>query len=118
MLRLKQLRMEKGLKQTELCKILNVSQGTLSSWENGRYEIDQENLKKICDFFHVTSDYLLGLSPRKNSFFIPEDLRDKQFAFNGFDLTGLTEDNIEDLRLVAERMRKRNLEKSKNDNKD
>lgn len=108
MLRLRQLRLEKKLRQVELCHLIKISQSTLSSWETGRYEIDNDNLKKLCEFFDVTSDYLLGLSSNRHGYHIPDDLQDIRFAFNGFDFTGLTQQNIDDLRIVAEMMRKKN----------
>lgn len=58
--RIKALRKEKKLKQTDLAAILNISQGTLSSWETGRYDIGNDDLKKLAAFFGVTTDYILG----------------------------------------------------------
>lgn len=58
--RIKELRKGKGLKQTELAAILNVTQGALSSWETGRYDIGNDDLKKLADFFGVSADYILG----------------------------------------------------------
>lgn len=58
--RLKQLRLEKGLKQIELSKKLNISQGALSGWETGRYDIGNSDLVRLADYFGVTTDYLLG----------------------------------------------------------
>lgn len=43
-----------------MADILNVSQGTLSSWETGRYDIGNDDLRKLAAFFGVTTDYLLG----------------------------------------------------------
>ena len=60
MLKLKSLRIEKGLKQTELAALLNVTQGALSGWETGRYDIGNSDLIKIADYFNVSTDYLLG----------------------------------------------------------
>lgn len=58
--RIKELRKQKNIKQTQLADILNVSQGTLSSWETGRYDIGNDDLRKLAAFFGVTTDYLLG----------------------------------------------------------
>lgn len=60
MLRLKFLRTEKGLKQAELATLLNVTQGALSGWETGRYDVGNSDLIKIANYFNVTIDYLLG----------------------------------------------------------
>ena len=58
--RLKELRVEKGLNQKEVAKILGIAQPTLSGWETGRTQIDYDNLIKAADYFNVTIDYLLG----------------------------------------------------------
>lgn len=58
--RLKELREEKELTQTELGKIFSLSKQTISSYENGGSTPGQETLKKIADFFNVSIDYLLG----------------------------------------------------------
>lgn len=63
--RIRQLRLEKGLKQIELCKILGVSQAALSGYETGNYEPDNEILIKIANFFNTTTDYILGISEKK-----------------------------------------------------
>ena len=59
--RIKDLRMEKGLGQKDLAKILNTSKQNLSRWEKGYYEPDQTTVVLLARFFGVTTDYLLGL---------------------------------------------------------
>ena len=60
--RLKELRVGRGLKQTELAAQLSITQGALSGWETGRYQIGSDDLIKIAKFFNVSTDYVLGLS--------------------------------------------------------
>ena len=60
--RIKLLRRENGIKQTDLANFLKVAQNTLSTWENDVYEPDFTNLKKIAEYFETTSDYIIGLS--------------------------------------------------------
>lgn len=57
---LKDLRKENGLSQAELAAHLGVTQATLSGWENEKYDIDNETLKKISALFNVSIDYILG----------------------------------------------------------
>lgn len=64
--RLKSLRNDAGEKQTELQAILHVSQGMVSSFENGR-EPSFDTLIQIAQHYHVTTDYLLGLSSSKGT---------------------------------------------------
>jgi len=58
--RLKELREEKGLTQAQLGKEIGVVQRAISHYEKGYREPDYKTLKKLCNFFEVTSDYLLG----------------------------------------------------------
>lgn len=63
--RIKQLRIENELLQSDLAQMLNVGQGTISNWENGRTEPDQDSLKTIAQHFDVSIDYILGNSDIK-----------------------------------------------------
>ena len=60
MIKLSELRNEKGLTQREIAKIFNVSQGTYNNWENGKTQPAIEQLVAIADFFGVSIDYLVG----------------------------------------------------------
>ena len=57
------LRKEKGLTQQELAKCMKMSDGNLSKYELGRLEPSTDTIKMLADFFNVSTDYLLGLSP-------------------------------------------------------
>jgi len=57
---LAELRQDKGMTQKELGQILCVSPGTISNYENGVHLPDAEKLVELADYFHVTTDYLLG----------------------------------------------------------
>ncbi len=59
--RLKELRTERGLLQSQLGEIMGVRQVTVCTWENGTRQPDFETLKKIAKYFDVSTDYLLGL---------------------------------------------------------
>lgn len=60
--RIKELRQERKITQSVLANYLGVAQNTLSYWEQGKYDIDNESLNKIADYFNVSVDYLLGRS--------------------------------------------------------
>lgn len=53
-------RKKNNLKLTVAAQMLGVSQPTLSSWESGRKTPTLENLEKMANLYHVTTDYLLG----------------------------------------------------------
>ncbi len=66
--RLKELREQKGLKQKELAKLINVSQKTISAYETGRAQPPMQTLQELAKIFDVTVDFLLGItdSPTKS----------------------------------------------------
>lgn len=59
--RLKELRQEKQLGQNKLSELLDLSNASISYWENGKQEPTASALFKLADFFNVSVDYLLGL---------------------------------------------------------
>ncbi len=61
-IRLKQLRENTGLSQSNFAKEIGVAQSTVGNWESGKREPDYNTTKIIADYFKVTVDYLLGRS--------------------------------------------------------
>ncbi|MEG2822722.1 MAG: helix-turn-helix domain-containing protein, partial [Lachnospiraceae bacterium] len=59
---LRELRTLKGLKQSSITTVLNISQSAYSLYELGKREPTFDTLIKIAEFFDVSTDYLLGLS--------------------------------------------------------
>jgi len=59
---LAETRKDHGDKQTDLAKKLNVSVATVRSWEQEKSSPPHEILVVICRLYHVSADYLLGLS--------------------------------------------------------
>ena len=60
--RLKSLREENNIKQVELAKSLKMTSATLSQYEKGIREPNNETLIKLAEYFDVSVDYLLGLT--------------------------------------------------------
>lgn len=61
----KELRLENKLTQEEIAKELNISIQSIHKWEQNKCFPDAFNLIKICKFYNVSSDYLLGLNNNK-----------------------------------------------------
>lgn len=61
-----------GLTQNALAEQLGVSQQTISKYENGSREPDLENLIRMAKIFHVTTDYLLGISEESSTYTLHE----------------------------------------------
>lgn len=59
--RLKSLRKEKGISQTELANALGVSKGIISLWECDLREPLASNVALISRYFGISADYILGL---------------------------------------------------------
>jgi len=71
MFRLKELRLESGLKRSKVANELQINAGTLANYENGIREAPYEYLIKFADYYDVSVDYLLGnddkgVPPRKD----------------------------------------------------
>ena len=61
MYNLKELRVERKLGQIELAKLLGVSKGVISLWENGLREPSMSSLITISKFFNISIDELVGI---------------------------------------------------------
>ena len=60
--RLRELRGENEMTQTDIAKILNVSKMAISHWEKGHSEPSITQLKQMAKLFGVSIDYLVGYS--------------------------------------------------------
>ena len=58
--RLRELRIEKGISQSQLGKVVNTSKMAVSHWESGHSEPSILQLVVLSNFFDVTVDYLIG----------------------------------------------------------
>jgi Predicted transcriptional regulators len=65
-IRLKELRAEKQISQAELAAMLNISNRTISMYEQGNSEPNVETLAKIAAYFYVSTDYLIGITNSRN----------------------------------------------------
>lgn len=64
--KIKQLREEKGINQTELGKSLQMTQRKISYLERNTSEPSTEDIRSICLFFNISADYLLNLPKNMN----------------------------------------------------
>jgi len=55
-----ELRREKGLSQRQVAADLGISQAVLSHYENDAREPKLEFVIKVCEYYSVTADYILG----------------------------------------------------------
>lgn len=64
--RMRNLREDRDLTQLQLGKLLNKSQQGYNHIESGRAELKIDDLIKLCDFYQVSADYLIGRTNEKN----------------------------------------------------
>lgn len=77
--RIAQLRKEHSMTQPMLADKLSVSQSTVTSWENDRRSVSNEDLIKLSALFNVSTDYLLGNTNKRHYYDLTEkDERDIQ----------------------------------------
>lgn len=62
--RLKDLREDKDLNQSEIGKILGTTQKQYSRWETGESEIPFHHVIKLAKYYNVTIDYIAGITNR------------------------------------------------------
>ena len=65
--RIRNLREDKDLTQTDMGKILSCSQRVYSNYERGEIDIPTTTLIKIADFHKVSIDYLLNRTNNPNT---------------------------------------------------
>ena len=59
--RIKEIRQEKGLTQSQLAEMLSTTQSTVGKYEREEIQLTVDTIIKICKVFVVSADYLLGL---------------------------------------------------------
>lgn len=91
--RIRHLRQSRELSQVQLAEKLGVKKQSVSNWENDNIMPSVETLKKAADFFHVSTDYLLGREEKGEN------------SIQAIDVTGLTPRQLEHIRLLVDDLR-------------
>ncbi len=89
--KLKALRVDAGMTQTQLAKRLNVTKSVVSYYELHERTPSPEILIQLSNIFHVTCDYLLGIDHKKL-----------------IDVSDLSDDDVKFLLITIETLRKKN----------
>ena len=66
--RLRDLREDADLNQTQVAKYLGMSQTGYSKYETGENDIPTQVLIRLARFYKTSVDYLLGLTDRRNPY--------------------------------------------------
>ena len=59
--RLKEIREDRDLTQAQVGAVIRKSQQGYNHIEAGRAELKIDDLKKLCEFYNLSADYLIGL---------------------------------------------------------
>ena len=70
---IRELMKEQHISQKRLADELQVSYSTLNNYPNGRRWMSLNLIREVCRCLNTSSDYLLGLSPQKHPFRLPDD---------------------------------------------
>ncbi len=97
--RIKELRLEKHLLQSDVAKYIGKSERIVGFYEKGERDPNTDTLLKLSELFDVSVDYILGKSDVKNSKTINLDNIDIAFASG---LKGLNKENQETLKNIME----------------
>ncbi len=66
--KLRGLREDNDLTQQQIADILGTSQTMYARYERGANEMPLHHLITLCKFYHVSADYLLGLTNHKQPY--------------------------------------------------
>ena len=63
--RMRAIREDHDMSQAEAAKIIQKSQQGYSHIENGRAELKIEDLISLCRYYHVSADYIIGMTDKQ-----------------------------------------------------
>lgn len=66
--RLRDVREDRDLTQAQLGEVLDKSQQGYNHIETGRAELKIDDLVKLCQFYNLSADYLIGLTNKPKSY--------------------------------------------------
>lgn len=111
--KLKFLRKQRNLTAQQVADNCEISLGVYKKYESGERGVGVPALIKIADFYHVTTDYLLGREPATDPFDmlqLPEDQKSVMERFASFpdDVRAIILDAIKELAEAAKKRQRLN----------
>lgn len=100
------LRKQKNKTQEEVAKFLGITRPAYTAYESGNRQPDYDSLIKLAEYYDVSLDYLLTGKETKNK-------NEGNLFF--FDIEGLTEEEIEDIKRHIEYVKWKAKQERKND---
>lgn len=71
MLRIRQIRKQRGMKAKEAARALNIPYSTYMSYEQGVRDPSISKVVQMCCLFNCTADYLYGRTERPDMYYLP-----------------------------------------------
>ena len=65
MLKLKEIRINRGLTQEQVGKFINVTRSQVCKYESGTRKLNQQQIVDLVKALNTTADYFLGLSEKE-----------------------------------------------------
>lgn len=65
--RIYELKTDNDLTQQEVAKILKTTKQNYSYYETGKRKLSIEDLEKLCRYYNVSADYIIGLTDEKKA---------------------------------------------------
>lgn len=82
---IKTLREENGISQSELAKKIGVTRSAVNAWEMGLSIPTAQYIVELSQFFHVSSDYILGLKNDEAIYVDRLNSKQKKLLFDLYD---------------------------------
>ena len=106
--RIREIRKEHNLTMKQLGKMIGVAESTISQYETGKRQPDNETLLKLGEVLKVTVGYLLGVE-EKTPTLADERVNDEAIKFALFDGDGeITDEMFEEVKQFARFVKERN----------
>lgn len=83
--RLRELRIENNISQKQVAIDIGISATTISQYENDSRFPNKEILKRLCLYYKISSDYLLGLTDTKHSPLSKKEAKEKMIMSRQMD---------------------------------
>lgn len=100
--RIKNLRLSAEMTQEEFGKKFGIVKSTVSLYESGKSTPNDQIKKQICDYFHVSSDYLLGIDDeyreKEDTFYANEKERNLLEVYKDYEDKGFSDDVLNKLK--------------------
>lgn len=101
---------EKGISQAQFCRDIGVSKNIVQNWKTADPSLD--NLKATATYFDVATDYLLGLTDKKNQFAATKHLSKKMLdLIQYFENSDFTDKQCDTIQLMVANLQEFNKSK-------